>query len=63
MSRVLWQLGYAYRAVRSRYEFTLLEAWSEACASWEMNNGERMNDPMPTPAEALYQDQYEWGEL
>lgn len=62
MSRVLWQLGYAYRAVRSRYEITPLEAWGEACASWDMNNDERGRGPMPTPAEALYEDQYEWGE-
>ncbi len=60
MSRLLWVAGYAWRAFRSPYEITLVEAWVEGWASWEMNNDERGDCPMPTPAEALYEDQYEW---
>lgn len=62
MGRLLWQIGYAWRAFRSPYEISLVEAWGEAVASWEMNDDDRCCYPMPTPAEALYQDQYEWME-
>lgn len=58
--RVLWVIGYAYRVLRSPYEITLLEALSEGWASWEVWNDERCGEAMPTPAEALYEDQYEW---
>lgn len=32
----------------------------EACASWDMNNAERGNDPMPSPREAIAEDAFEW---
>ena len=60
MARLLWQIGYVWRAYRSPYEMTLIEAWGEASASWEMNDAERFGEPMPKPAEALYHDQMEW---
>jgi hypothetical protein len=60
MGRIFWVIGYAWRACRSPYQFTFSEAFLEGWASWEMNDNERGADPMPTPAEALYEDQYEW---
>ena len=60
MGRALWQIGYAYRFIRSPYRPSLFDAWTEACASWEMNDDERCGEPMPTPADALYHDQAEW---
>jgi hypothetical protein len=53
-------IGYAWRALRSPYDITAWEALTEAAASWEMNNDERGDGAMPTPADALYEDQYEW---
>ena len=61
IDRIIWQWRYAWLAYRSPYDITFWEAWQEAAASWEMNEDERGTDPMPTPAEALYEDQYEWG--
>lgn len=61
MRRLIWALGYAWRLCRSPYDVTPFEAFGEGLASWDMNaeccpDGE----PMPTPAEALYEDQQEW---
>lgn len=61
IKRLIWQFQYARYALRSPYQFTVREAWQEAAASWEENNDNRLNDPMPTPGEAIYEDQYEWG--
>lgn len=58
--RLIWQWDYTVFALRSPYVFTFCEAWQEARASWEMNNDERGSDPMPTPGEAIYHDQFEW---
>lgn len=61
MSRLLWVLGYAYRAFRSPYVFTPLEAWGEGWASYDVWKDETPDgEVMPTPAQALYEDQYEW---
>jgi hypothetical protein len=60
LHRLMWQLRYARLALRSRYQFTPWSAWSEASASWEMNNDERGDEPIPTPREAISQDAYEW---
>lgn len=62
LRRLLWQFRYARMAVRSPYEITFREAWNEASGSWEMNQDERGSDPMPSPGDALYEDQYHWGE-
>lgn len=60
IARLIWQFRYARMALRSPYVFTVLEAWCEASASWEENQAQRGNDPMPTPGEAIYWDQFEW---
>lgn len=60
LHRLIWQLRYARLALNSRYEFTPWSAWSEARASWDMNNAERGNDPMPSPREAIAEDAFEW---
>lgn len=59
-ARMKWQIRYVRLALRSPYDITVREAWQEASASWEMNNDERGSDPMPTPGEAIYHDQFEW---
>lgn len=58
--RLLWQFEYARMALRSPYDFNIVSAWQEAGASWEMNQYERGADPMPSPAAAIYEDQFEW---
>lgn len=61
MSRVAWCIDYAWRVLRSPYQFTLFEAFAEAWASWEAWRDETPEgEAMPTPAAALYEDQYEW---
>lgn len=58
--RLIWTLRYALLLWRSPYDATFVESWREGWASWEMNQDERGADPMPTPAEALYEDQQNW---
>jgi len=60
MGRLIWQLRYAWMALRSPYAFTPLSAWCEAVASWDHNETDRGPYPMPTPGEALYEDAMEW---
>ncbi len=59
--RPLWVLRYAHLLWRSPYDATFLNSWIEGWASWDMNQDERGNDPMPRPADALYEDQQHWG--
>ncbi len=60
LTRPFWVLRYAILLCRSPYEVTFAEAWRDGWASWETSQYWRDTDPMPSPAEALYEDQQHW---
>ncbi|MEN5147216.1 hypothetical protein [Brevundimonas diminuta] len=62
MSKLIWRLRYTFLLLRSPYVITPLEAWSMSAGSWDENDDARGSDPMPSPADALYEDQYYWSE-
>lgn len=62
MIKLIWRIRYTYLLIRSPYVVTTTEAWSMSAGSWEENDQARGCDPMPTPADALYEDQYYWRE-
>ncbi len=62
MSKLIWRIRYTCLLLRSPYVITPPEAWSMSAGSWEENDEARGADPMPSPADALYEDQYCWSE-
>lgn len=60
MKKIIWKIQYTWALYRSPFDVSLWRAWSEASASWEMNDYERRGEPMPTPTDALYEDANYW---
>ena len=62
MRKLLWRIEYVWRLMRSPWSlaFSVREAWQESGASWDVADDWRGDDPMPNPAEALYDDQQNW---
>jgi hypothetical protein len=55
MIRLFWRIRYTMLALRSRYEFTLISAWSQSAASWDDSE-----DGAMTPTDCLREDAYDW---
>jgi hypothetical protein len=60
MTREKWESEYIRLALASRFEFTTDSAAEEARDSWEDNDRERGDDPMPMPSHAIAEDMLEW---